>query len=144
MKCLRFPRLQNPVSSLIHFESFSFSCVQSVQYRILKFSFILLARSRVCLAHVSSLLLQFSVIFHLGLSVSATSETKRTYSRVRTNNCKHQAQNEQCHERHTTSKEIKRNLTSTHSENTNKRSNQKLYNLKVSARSRNILTTVSI
>lgn len=87
--------------------------------------------SRICSAHVSSSLLQFSVIFHLRLFVSTTSQTKRAYSCVRTNNCKQQAQNEQCHDQHTTTKEIKRNLPITHFENTNTRSNQKLYTLKM-------------
>lgn len=137
------PKIKCPLP--FTFQSNSFYCEQSVQS---KNSAMLINPScicsRICSAHVSSLLLSFSVIIHLGLFVTTTSQTKRAYSCVRTNNCKHQTQNEQCHDHHTTNKEIKRNLPSTHFENTNKRSNQKLYNLKVSARYRNILTTVSI
>lgn len=132
-----FKAPKHPVSASIHLRlnrQTSFSRVQSVQYKnpnILIHPSRIYVPPRICSTHVSSLLLQFSVMFRLGLFVSTASETKRAYSRVRTNNRKHQAQNEQCHERHTTRKEIQRNLTSTHSGKTNKRSNQKLYNLNV-------------
>lgn len=132
-----FKAPKHPVSASIHLRlnrQTSFSRVQSVQYRnpnILIHPSRVYVPPRICSTHVSSLLLEFRVMFRLGLFVSTTSETKRAYSRVRTNNRKHQAQNEQCHERHTTRKEIQRNLTSTHSGKTNKRSNQKLYNLNV-------------
>lgn len=132
-----FKAPKHPVSASIHLRlnrQTSFSRVQSVQYKnpkILIHPSRIYVPPRICSTYVSSFLLQFSVMFRLGLFVSTTSETKRAYSRVRTNNRKHQAQNEQCHERHTTRKEIQRNLTSTHSGKTNKRSNQKLYNLNV-------------
>lgn len=117
MKCLRFPKLQDfPLRFSSNREVSFVYTLESGVVKIFEVSIhtgagFLFVTAQLSSAHLCSPLLQFREVFQLCFLVSATSKPKSAYSCIRTNNSKHQTQNEQTHKSHASSKKIQRNLT---------------------------------